>query len=200
MSARSRAASWAQKRAIANPFQAEMPTSPPNESCGLANALHQGLVARHDQRGADGDAAVGDRRPAPACRRCRRRAARFPQTPAGRRGAAASGRRIRLAACARPSRSGRTPRFRRAEARRSSARSMSIRRDTLRAVEQDGFLRQPAEMRAACRLQGDVELRRPARARGRPFPPPPWSASAGRPRLPRSRYQSGRRRQRRPRC
>src|SRR5215207_10170452 len=32
MSARSRAASWAQKRAIANPFHAEMPTSPPNVS------------------------------------------------------------------------------------------------------------------------------------------------------------------------
>ncbi len=31
MSARSRAASWAQKRAIANPFQAEIPTSPPND-------------------------------------------------------------------------------------------------------------------------------------------------------------------------
>src|SRR5438105_8544408 len=32
MSARSRAASWAQKRAIANPFQQEIPTSPPNVS------------------------------------------------------------------------------------------------------------------------------------------------------------------------
>src|SRR6266581_3746963 len=32
ISARSLAASWAQKRAIANPFQAEMPTSPPKDS------------------------------------------------------------------------------------------------------------------------------------------------------------------------
>ena len=32
MSARSRAASWAQKRAIANPFQEDKPTSPPNTS------------------------------------------------------------------------------------------------------------------------------------------------------------------------
>ena len=32
MSARSRAASWAQKRAIANPFHAEIPTSPTNRS------------------------------------------------------------------------------------------------------------------------------------------------------------------------
>ena len=31
ISARSLAASWAQKRAIANPFQLDMPTSPPNE-------------------------------------------------------------------------------------------------------------------------------------------------------------------------
>ena len=31
MSARSLAASWAQKRAIANPFHVEIPTSPPNE-------------------------------------------------------------------------------------------------------------------------------------------------------------------------
>ena len=32
MSARSRAASWAQKRAIANPFQLEIPTSPPKDA------------------------------------------------------------------------------------------------------------------------------------------------------------------------
>ncbi len=60
MSARSRAASWAQKRAIANPFHAEIPTSPPNVSDSFADPLHHGLVAGHDQRGADGDAAFGD--------------------------------------------------------------------------------------------------------------------------------------------
>ena len=62
MSARSRAASWAQKRAIANPFQAEIPTSPPNDLRRFADPLHHGLVAGHDQRGADGDAAFGDGR------------------------------------------------------------------------------------------------------------------------------------------
>ena len=61
MSARSRAASWAQKRAIANPFQAETPTSPPKESWNLANTFHQGFVARHDQRGADRGPASRDR-------------------------------------------------------------------------------------------------------------------------------------------
>ena len=163
MSARSRAASWAQKRAIANPFQAEMPTSPPKQFGGLADPLDQRLVAGHDQRRADGDAAFGNRRPRELLRRYRRRAGWFRQTPACRRGAAASGRRIRRAASVSPIAARPNTTISQSRSEASSARSISIRRAMPRAVEQDGLLRQPGEMRAGRGLQGDVELRRPAR-------------------------------------
>ena len=159
MSARSFAASCAQKRAIAKPFQAEMPTSPPKRLRGLANPRHQRLVARHDQRGADGDAALRDRRAGELF-------ADVAVEPHGFR-------EHQPAAAAQPPAVDKTP-GQHFLAHRGAAEHHDFaqqQRGALgkidvdapvhpRPVEQDGFLRQPGEMRARRGLQGDVELRR----------------------------------------
>ena len=114
------------------------------EGCGqFANPLHQRLVARHDQRGADRDAALGDRRCLSFC----------PMSPSSRTFSANTSRppreeppavgdspaSIRSPIAARPNT---TISQSRSEA--LSARSISILRDTRRPVEQYGLLRQPA--------------------------------------------------------
>ena len=158
-----------------------MPTSPPNEFDGLADALHQGLVAGHDQRRADGDAAVRDRRPAPAFRRCRRRAARSRRTPACRRGAAASGRRIRRAACVSPIAARPNTTISQSRSEASSARSMSMRRET--RARSNRMVSCGSQPRCAplSAFREILSCAASVQARDRPFPPPPWSASAGAP-------------------
>ena len=135
-----------------------MPTSPPNDLRCLANSLHQRLIAGHDQRGADRDAAVGDRRP-------RQLLADVAVEPDGFR-------KHQPAAAAQPPaidefamqhlfahrRAAEHHDF--AEQKRGVLRQVDIDApDNPRPVEQDGLLRQPGEVRAALRLQGNVELR-----------------------------------------
>ena len=156
-------------------------TSPQASRMRSTSASSPGTISAVPMR----DAAIGDRRLAPASRRCRRRAGRFRQTPAGRRGAGASGRRTRPAASSRPSRRGRTPRSRTAAASASSARSMSMRARE-RAPGRTGW--SPAAARRRCApaptFSATSSCGGRRRASDRPSRPPPSSASAARPRLP----------------
>ena len=155
MSVRSRAASWAQKRAIAKPFQVEMPTSPPK--CRTAH----GYVRPAPRRRARSGRCRSPRRPS----RWRIREVP-PISPSSRMVSANTSRpprRIRQRsmnsplAFARPSRPGRTPRFHRAAAKRSPP-------DRYRSGATPGPGRTgwspaaPAETRARRGLQGNVEL------------------------------------------
>ena len=144
---------------------AEMPTSPPNEPDSSrirsTSASSPGTISAVPI----GHAASGDRRLLPSSRRCRRRAGSFRRTPACHRAAAASGRRARRAASARPWRCGRTPRSRRAAATRSPPDRC---RSGARAARRSNRM-VSCGSQARCaprrRLQRDVELRgRPSAA------------------------------------
>ena len=164
MSARSRAASWAQKRAIANPFQAEMPTSPPNDSeasrIRSTSASSPGTIS-----------AVPIATPPLAIARPRQLFADVAVEPDGFRkhqpAAAAQPPAVDEFALQHPLAHRRAAEHHDlAQQQRGVFGQIDI--DAARyprPVEQDGFLRQPGEMRAAVGLQRDVELRgRPGRA------------------------------------
>ena len=124
----------------------------------FADPLHQRLVAGHDQRRADGDAAVSDGRP-------RQLLADVAVEPDGFRKnqptAAAQAPAVdELAMQHLFAHRGAAEHHDFAEQKRGVFGQVDIdASDDPRAVEQDGLLRQPGEMRAALRLQGDIELR-----------------------------------------
>ena len=157
MSARRRAASWAQKRAIANPFHAEMAASPPKDdaisltrstrasSPGTISAVPIATpplaIARRVSFAADVTVEPHSLRKdelaaAPHAPAIDESALRHPLT---HRGSAEHGDL--------------------AQQERSALGEIDIDMPRhLRAVEQDGFLRQPGQMRAIRDLQRDVEL------------------------------------------
>jgi len=119
MSARSRAASWAQKRAIAKPV-------PGGQGRPRRRTIRQ-APDPFDHAASPGTIKAVAMAVAPFATAARAsfppniavKPPTSPRTPACRRAATASGRRIRPATCARPSPCARTPRFRRAAAKRS---------------------------------------------------------------------------------
>ena len=153
------------------PFHAEMPTSPVIVSRARA-PLQPSLVAGRDQHGGDRDAARGNRRLRPASRQSRRRAARFPQRPAGRRGARASGRRTRPARIASPIAARPNTTASASSSDAPSARSTSMRRDS----------RARSNRMVSC---GSQARRAAGRDRQRRRPSPRRRRSNGRPSRPR---------------
>ncbi len=135
-----------------------MPTSPPNDFVTLANPLHQRLVARHDQRGADRHAASCDRR---ACKLFadiaietnvlgEHQPAAAAQPPALDEFALQHSLAHRRAA----------EHHDFAKQERGAFRQIDVEpAQHPRPVEQNGLLRQPGEMRAGLRLQGNIEPR-----------------------------------------
>ena len=96
----------------------------------LANPLHQRLVARHDQRGADRHAAFGHRRPGELFADLAVEPHGFGEYQPAAAPHAASDRRTRHAAFARPSRARPNTTISHSKSEAPSARSISIRRDT----------------------------------------------------------------------
>ena len=177
MSARSRAASWAQKRAIANPFQPEMPTSPPkdadNSRIRSTSASSPGTISAVPIA----DAAFGDRRAAELFADIAVEPDVFGEHQPAAAAEPPAVDEFALPACARPSRRGRTPRFRRAAARR--CRQDRYRFAATPAPGRTGW--SPAAARQDARPPQPSALyraARPALRRGRSFPPPPWSPSS----------------------
>jgi hypothetical protein len=155
MSARSRAASWAQKRTIANPGDADLAAG--RFRC-FADPLHQRLVARHDQRRADRYAAISDRRPRQLLADVTVEPDGFSkhQLPATAQAPAVDELAVQHLFAHR--RAAEHHDF--AEQKRSIFGQIDIDTpDNPCTVEQDGFLRQPGEMRSPLRLQRDIELR-----------------------------------------
>ena len=145
------------------------------ESSQRADRARPSPRRRARQHGGDGDAAAGDRRLAPACRRSRRRAARSRRRRAGRRGARASGRRTRPARTASPMAGaaehhglGQQQRARSAQDRPRCGASSRARSNRMVSCGSQ------ASARAGADVELDVDRRRRARARGRPSPPPRW--------------------------
>ena len=157
MSARRRAASWAQKRAIAKPFHAEIAASPPkDEAISLTrstSASSPGTIS-----------AVPIATPPFATAGCAELLADIAFEPhrlgEDQPAAAAQPPAVDESALRHPLAHRRAAEHGDlAHNKRSALRKIDI--DTtkhLRAVEQDGFLRQPGEMRAIGDLQRDVEL------------------------------------------
>ncbi len=161
MSARSLAASWAQKRAIANPFQQEIPTSPPNEFATSrirsTSASSPGTISAVPM--ATPPLAIAG---LPACRRCRRRDARFRRTPVcpprrNRQRSTNSPCSMRSPIAARPNT---TISHNSSDA--LSARSISMRRNTRARSNRMVSCGSQARCAPLGRLQGDVDLRRRA--------------------------------------